>query len=141
VESEVGKGSAFHLELRLGVCPEESQGKKESGGRGIAAVTLSDQRLLAHVRSVLRSLNYEVQFGKPTDADLWVTEALDQEGAEEACTFVATRPRSRALVFSGAAAGPGSSDRVIYLEPAIRPSSLQARIGQALGLAPTRGGG
>ena len=58
----------------------------------VAVVSLSDQRLSAHVQSVLCSLAYEVRPGRePAEADVWVTEAENEAGLEAARSFARSR--------------------------------------------------
>ncbi len=134
IESRPGHGSTFMLDLPIARAAPEVE-IAPAARRGVAAVSLSNPRLLAHVRLVLNSLEYEIHTGEPVEADVWVTEASDQSGLDEVHARLVSYPVGRALVFGARHAAYASDDaRIVLLDSAAKPSTLHAHIVHALGL-------
>lgn len=134
IESQPGQGSVFMLDLPI-ACSTPEAAAPAIVRRGVAVVTLSDARLLAHVRLVLNSLDYEVRIGEPAEADLWITEAVDECDLVDIRSRIVTSSIGRALVFGGPRTVFDHADaRLTRLEPTIKPSMLHAHMVRALGL-------
>ncbi len=131
IDTVPGEGTRITLSLR---CAEPAQSAPTDARqtRSVAVVTLSDPRMTAHVRSVLKSLEYEVSDAGLEHAHLWVTEASSEGSLVNATQFVRDDPVRRALVFKGDAAGVSEDGRVVVLEARIAPSVLRTRIHELL---------
>lgn len=127
IQSTPERGARFTLSLpvtqRAPAAPP-----REGHARSVAVVTLSDPRLMAHVRSVLKSLEFEIAEAGLEHADLWVTEADGREGLQAATQFVRAGPVRRALVFAGDIPGPSEDGRVVILQTPMAPSVVRSRI-------------
>lgn len=125
IESTPGQGATFRLHLPT--TPRAQSGSGTPPPRPqVAVVNVLNDRLSAHVISVLNSLEFQVRGGEPSGADLWVT---DSSGSlADVQRFAETSPGSRAIVFSPPDEPRQSSDRVMHLEPEMRPSVLRSRL-------------
>lgn len=126
IESEPGAGAAFRLVLPATPRPRSSDGAAPRSP--VAVVTVLNDRLHAHVISVLTSLEYQVRGGEPADADLWVTDANDVNALANVHRFAASSPGCRAVVFAPGAEPPQTSGKIMRLEPETRPSVLRNRL-------------
>ena len=128
IASEVGRGTTIIVDLPVEVAGSPSTGIL--GRKCVAALSLPDGRLAAHVRSILTSIGLEVRAGEPEDStDLWVTEVRYEDEFESVRRFVEEDGGRRAIVFG---TGTGGDDRVIRLDSQIRPSDLRTRLQDAL---------
>lgn len=128
IASEPGRGTTIILDLPAGGAGSPST--EITGRRSVAALTLTNGRLSAHVRSILTSLGFEVRLGGPEGStDVWVAEAQGEVEYESVRRFVAEDGERRAIVFG---AGAGGDERVTRLEAQIRPSDLRTRLRDVL---------
>ncbi|MBS0190375.1 MAG: response regulator [Phycisphaerales bacterium] len=130
IQSELGKGTSFCVDIPF--APPPKRFPPATGGRRVAVVTLNDPRFLAHVRSVLASLDFEVRSDHSDEADIWVTEARDESMFKAAMDFAARRPSSRAVVFGVPSPRMAFQARVRCITPEFRPSLLRSQIQNAL---------
>lgn len=130
VQSEPGRGTRIELSIPVCSCTSRPQ---PAGGRGVAVVRLKDPRMLAHIRSTLESLDYEVRNDGPLDGPgVWVGDATDPESAS-ARTIAARRPTDRRVFLfeHGSPAGaPGSA--VITIPHTLKPSAIRTLLCEAL---------
>lgn len=135
VESAPGQGAKFLIEIPLA----HSASSSKSSGKpsySTAVVTLADPRAQAHVRSVLASLDFDVQDMNPAEADVWITECADQNALDKLRTSTSIRRGSRIFVFTPVAGTFSADDRFTFLSPEVKPSLLRSRIQGALQTTP-----
>lgn len=131
VESRPGAGSCFTLLLPVGHRAADLN-NSPTAPTTVARVSLADDRLRAHVRSILTSLAYEIRVGPEADADVLITE-LDGNGAlDEVLRFTACESVRRSVVFGVAPPQWTACDRIVWLDPAVKPSQLRARLAEVL---------
>ncbi|CAG0983067.1 two-component system, NtrC family, sensor kinase [Phycisphaerales bacterium] len=125
IESVPGTGTVFRLEVPEAVPPARESG--EGLRRRVAVVQLKDERLMAHVRSVLSSLEFDIRDNGPAEADVLILDGQDLTAVAGARGFVAGRPESRVLVFGGDASVAIGQERILHVETA-KPSELLSSI-------------
>lgn len=135
IDTAPGEGTRITLSLKIAE-RGPTVSVREGQLRSVAVVTLSDPRMTAHVRSVLRSLEFEISEAGLEHADLWVTEASGEDGLVAANQFVRAGPVRRALVFTGETARANQDGRVVILETPMAPSVLRSRIHGLLAAQP-----
>ncbi|MDZ4754422.1 MAG: response regulator [Phycisphaerae bacterium] len=144
IETSPGNGAVFKLEFPIAPRAHTGSDVRPSGRRGVAVVTLADQRMVAHVRSVLNLLEFDVRSEAPNgeggSVDLWILEGGSHDWVNAANDFVNARPNRRAIVIGGDPSVPRDADRIVCLEQAIKPSNLRSRITSALSLQPSSTG-
>ncbi|MCC6679034.1 MAG: PAS domain S-box protein [Phycisphaerales bacterium] len=127
VESAPQRGTTILLDIPAARRARLRDAGPGQPGRSIAAVTLNDPRLVAHVKSILRFIGYQISEAGPDTADLWVTEQNGEDVMIAAQDFVKARPVRRAVVFGGEAAG-GDDGRITIVEKHLPPSVLRSRM-------------
>ncbi len=127
VESAPQRGTTILLDIPAARRARLRDAGPGEPGRSIAAVTLNDPRLVAHVKSILRFIGYQISEAGPDTADLWVTEQNGEDVMLAAQDFVKARPVRRAVVFGGEAAG-GDNGRITIVEKHLPPSVLRSRM-------------
>ena len=125
IESEPGRGATFKLELPA--APRQAAEPGVSPKRGVAIVTIRDDRLRAHVRSVLASLEFEICAARQPGACVLVAEGGD-EALHSAEEFVASDPVCRAVVFETSVGTSPRSARVVSIDRTLKPSAIRARL-------------
>lgn len=130
IQSSPRDGTTIVLELPVSGRARIAEGQGGELTRSVAAVTLQDQRLLAHVRSILRSMGYEVsEAGRLEGADVWVTEQNGEDVLPAAKDFVRAGPVRRAVVFAPSGEGAEAEDgRIAFLTARMPPSLLRSRM-------------
>lgn len=126
IESQPQRGTTILLDLPASRRSRCRDGDPDTA-RSVAAVTLNDPRLLAHVKSILRSIGYEISDAGLDRADLWVTEQNGENVMIAAEDFVRAHPVRRAVVF-GPAPDQQPDVRITVLETPIPPSVLRSRM-------------
>ncbi len=127
IDSAPDRGATFRLVLPVSP-PQERAGPAAARRAAVAVVNVQDDRLHAHVTSVLASLEYQIRAGEPAEADVWVTDAPDDDALASVRRFTASAPGCRAVVFATGQEPDDSTGRIMRLEPATRPSMLRSRL-------------
>ncbi|HYC99743.1 MAG TPA: PAS domain S-box protein [Phycisphaerales bacterium] len=144
IDSAHGRGTVFNITLPAAQSRQPGA-ESDLSTRGLAVVALTDARLSAHVSSVLASLSYDVRHeplpadvapaAPASDADVWITQAADDEDLRMVDGFASAHPRQRVIVFcpsqlSGQSAGPAPCP--LRLDLRTRPSELRDRLRREL---------
>jgi PAS domain S-box-containing protein len=141
IESAPGWGSVFAITLPAAHAAGEDSRNTQPRCAGLAVISLADARMVAHVSSILASMEFQTRRQQPgdaspppEDADLWITAARDEREIRAVVAFIEARPQRRAVVFTSSAADAlnGAGPQALLLDPAIRPSELRTRLRAAL---------
>lgn len=131
IDSAPGRGATFTMTF-----PRARAVAREHVNRGVAVITVKDERQRAVVKSTLESLAYEVSTGEsPESADLWVVEEDAPGNLDRARRFVDSGPGRQAIVVAERSDTAGSS-RIACIEPGLKLSLLRERIRSAVLEAP-----
>lgn len=137
MESRQGRGSTFTIELPAATpC-----GLREGGQRrpAVVRVDILDDRLRAHVRSILTTLGCQVEEEGECDADLFIAEGTGEATRAHVLHRVTVRPEARGILIGGDAPSQEVADRVTWLEPSIKPSALRRRLTELLAAEQAKG--
>lgn len=126
VDSAPQQGTTITLSLPV-ARHRASYADSSSMSRSAAVVTLLDTRLGAHVRSLLKSMDFEVTDIDLDKADLWITEHRNEDDIVAAKDFVASGPLRRAFMFTPSPAGTDHAG-ITFVETPIAPSVLRTRM-------------
>lgn len=129
IHSQVGAGTTFALLLpACGGVPHHHHPMQ----RPAAVISLKNERLRAHIRSILASLDYDISTTPSAETCLLVTEA-DHNGALEAARqFADSSPARRSIVFAAPSEVSQRHPRLLPVNPDTRPSALRAQIRELL---------
>lgn len=133
IESELGRGTLIRLDLPAAEAAGRAAEEGAAASRPVASVTLTDPRLLAHVRSILTSARFDVLNGDPNGADVWITEPDQSGGVEAAVRFAASSEGRRAIVLgSPSPLIAAERVRIRCFQPDSKASALRSQLLDAL---------